>query len=100
MLVEIGNDRAVEVLPTGEVRSLPGQRVTQVIVPSGVSPEAAVVLVSSVVSIHMDMTPDTNGDLPSPAWVDCLDTDLRLALCKSLGVNPKKNKRPVKWGTT
>ena len=95
MRVTIGNATAIEGYRDGESDALqykdaPGERVTTLDIPEGVSVEEAVVTVIATMRRHMRA--DTK-----PAWVEADDDTVRAYLIAHYDIEDKP--RPPTWGS-
>lgn len=93
--IEVGLNTAIEGYrdESGELlfRDLPGERITTIHIPDGMSDHEA--LIASVDALRSHMRRDTK-----PVWVDGSNKELVKALCQHHGILLKDNKRPADWG--
>jgi len=96
MLVEIGNAHAIEGFREGDddvvhYRAVPGERVTRIVIPSGIGIQEAYASVVGAMSVHMDPT-------QKPAWIETDTPGLTALLYEHYGLDPAKVARSPLWG--
>lgn len=100
MWVEFGNDSAIEGFREGDsdevkYRSLEGQQVTAVTLPSDVSLQEAFTTSVAAVNFHFAEQPD--GTRSKPAWIDSDSDGLKALLAENFGLKAGQA-RPKTWG--